>query len=197
MRGTSIIVNAAGAWGDEVARLAGLGGVGLVPMRRTAALVDPPPGAGIHTWPFVIDAAETVYFKPDAGLLLASPADETPLPPHDVQPEELDVAIGIDRLQALAEIPVRSIRRSWAGLRSFVADRNPVVGFDPGSPRFFWFVGQGGYGIQLAPSLAETAAALLLGVALPDTVSAAGIDPSCLSPARACLKADGTGQVCP
>jgi D-arginine dehydrogenase len=181
-----VVVNAAGAWGDEVARLAGVAPVGLQPCRRTALLVDVPPAwAGVAaSWPAVIDIDEQFYFKPDAGLLLLSPADEHPSPPCDVQPEELDVAIAVDRFEQATGASVQRVRRRWAGLRVFSPDRSPVVGFDPAAPGFFWLVGQGGYGIQTAPALGRVAACLATGRALPEDVSDQGVTPAVLSRSR-------------
>jgi D-arginine dehydrogenase len=179
-----VVINAAGAWADEVARLFGAAPVGLQPLRRTALLVDPPTGCDVGRWPAVIDADEEFYFKPDAGKLLLSPADETLVPPGDVQPEELDIAIGVDRVQAALALEVRRVNHSWAGLRSFAPDRVPVVGFDPVAPGFFWCAGQGGYGIQTAPAMARTAAALALGREAPEDVRAEGLETAHLSPAR-------------
>jgi D-arginine dehydrogenase len=179
-----VVVNAAGAWADEVAELAGARPIGLQPMRRTALLVDPPEGVRVDNWPMVIDVEETFYFKPDAGLLLLSPADETPSPPCDAQPEALDVAVAIDRVQTATTLEVRRVRHRWAGLRSFVADRAPVAGWDREAAGFFWLAGQGGYGIQTAPAMARTAAALLQNEALPGDLVDAGVDPRALSPER-------------
>ena len=177
-----IVVNAAGAWADAIATTAGTAPLGIQPCRRTAVLVEPPLGLSPDTWPMVIDAEETFYIKPDAGLLLISPADETPLAPCDVQPEELDVAVAIDRVEHATTLKVSRIRKRWAGLRSFAPDRSPVIGFDPVLPNFFWLAGQGGYGIQTAPAAAKIAAALVSG----DSVFAASpdIDLSDLSPRR-------------
>lgn len=179
-----VVVNAAGAWADEVAGLAGLPAVGLVPKRRTAIVVAPPPGTDVHAWPLTIDVEESGYFKPDAGKLLVSPADETPVPPCDVQPDELDIAIAIDRLMRVTTIQPRHIERKWAGLRSFVADKTPVVGFDPLADGFFWLAGQGGYGIQTAEGMAKTAAALIATGAMPAEIAALGLDAATLGPAR-------------
>ena len=179
-----IIVNAAGAWADAVAALAGLPPVGLVPKRRTALIVAPPPGVDIAAWPLTIDAAETGYFKPESGKLLLSPADETPVPPSDVQPDELDIAIAVDRLVERTTIEVTHVERKWAGLRSFVADKTPAVGFDPLASGFFWLAGQGGYGIQAAEGLARSAAMLIGTGRLPPDIAAAGLAPSMLSPGR-------------
>jgi D-arginine dehydrogenase len=133
-----VVVNAAGAWCDQIAELAGARTVGLVPKRRTVITFDPPADQSIEAWPLAVGIAEDFYFKPDAGRLLGSPADETPMAPCDVQPEELDVAIAVDRIQAMAALEIKRIHNKWAGLRSFVADKSPVVGFDsagrPGGP---------------------------------------------------------------
>jgi len=173
-----VVVDAAGAWADEVAGLAGLPPVGLQPKRRTAMIVPAPAGLDIGHWPMVIDAEETGYFKPDAGKLLISPADETPVPPCDVQPEELDVAIAVDRLMRATTITVDRVERKWAGLRSFVADHTPVNGFDPLADGFFWLAGQGGYGIMTAEGMAKTAAALIAGGTPPDGISADRLGPA-------------------
>jgi D-arginine dehydrogenase len=180
----AVLVNAAGAWADEIGSLAGAAPIGLRPLRRTAVLVDPPPGCDSGRWPMVIDADEDFYFKPDAGRLLVSPADETPAPPGDVQPEELDIALAIDRLQRAAEIPVRRVFRAWAGLRSFVADRSPVVGFDSKIDDLFWLAGQGGYGIQTAPAMAELAASLCRSTGIPAALVARGVSEASLAPGR-------------
>ncbi|MBE0472774.1 FAD-binding oxidoreductase [Rhodoferax sp.] len=170
-----ILVNAAGAWCDELAQQAGIRPVGLVPMRRTAFTCEVPASAQIQDWPLVIDAGETFYFKPEAGLLLVSPANADPVPAQDVQPEELDVAIAVDRLEAATTLHIRRVRRKWAGLRSFVADKTPVVGFAPDAPGFFWLAGQGGYGIQTAPAMGELAAALVRGLPVPPVMQALGL----------------------
>ena len=179
-----VVVNAAGAWGDEIGVLAGARPVGLMPKRRTAVLFDPAPAADVHVWPIIIDADEQFYFKPDAGRLLGSPADETASPPCDAQPEEIDVAIAVDRIERAANFRVQRVLRKWAGLRSFVADKSPVVGFDQELPGFFWLVAQGGYGIQTAPALARIAAALACGAEIPEDLRRLGVAAENLSPAR-------------
>ncbi|MGY9056657.1 MAG: NAD(P)/FAD-dependent oxidoreductase [Alphaproteobacteria bacterium] len=183
-----IVVNAAGAWADTVGQMAGCHPVGCIPKRRTAFLFAPPEGVDISTWPLTVDVDETFYFKPEAGVLMGSPADETPVEPHDAFPEELDIAIGIDRIQTASTLPIRSIRHRWAGLRSFVADKTPVAGYDPAQEGFFWLCGQGGYGIQTAPGLGASAAALVLGEDLPANVRDLGLDAATLSADRASLK---------
>ena len=179
-----ILVNAAGAWCDEVAQLAGVRPVGLVPMRRTAFTCEVPASARIQDWPLVIDAGETFYFKPEAGLLLVSPANADPVQAQDVQPEELDVAIAVDRLEAATTLQIRQVRRKWAGLRSFVADKTPVVGFAPDAPGFFWLAGQGGYGIQTAPAMGELAAALVRDLSGPPAMAALGVRQEALAASR-------------
>lgn len=179
-----VVVNAAGAWADEIAKLAGVPTIGLVPKRRTALIVAAPAGIEIGAWPMVVDVQEQFYMKPDAGRLLVSPADETPSPPCDAQPEELDIAICVDRIQTAFEIEIKHIGNKWAGLRSFVADKVPVAGYDPAVPDFFWLAGQGGYGIQSAPALARTAAALVRGQPLPGDVADQGLEASALAVER-------------
>ena len=180
----SVVVNAAGAWADKVAAMAAVAPVGLQPLKRTAFLVDEPAGVSARDWPAVIDTDEAFYFKPESGRILVSPADETPSEPCDAWPEDLDIAECVERLQAAADIPVRRIVRSWAGLRSFVADRAPVIGYDPLEPGFFWLAGQGGYGVQTSPAAGRVAAALALGEAMPADVDSLGLWASSLSPAR-------------
>jgi D-arginine dehydrogenase len=179
-----LVVNAAGAWADEVAALAGLAPLGLQPLRRTAVLVDVPEGLDASHWPAVIAVDESQYFKPDAGLLLVSAADETPSPPCDAQPEELDVAIAIDRFETLTGRPVRRVRHQWAGLRVFSPDRTPVLGFEPAAPGFFWCAGQGGYGIQTSPAMGRATAALAMGLPLPADLADLGVEAAHLSPLR-------------
>jgi D-arginine dehydrogenase len=179
-----IVVNAAGAWADVVAGLAGLPPIGLVPKRRTALTIAPPSDIDTSRWPMTLDVGESFYFKPDAGRLLVSPADETPIAPCDVQPDELDVAIAIDRLMRATTIEVTRIDRKWAGLRSFVADKTTVCGFDPLAEGFFWLAGQGGYGIQTAEGMARCAVSLIDGKGLPPGITAKGVDAATLSPAR-------------
>lgn len=174
-----VVVNAAGAWADAVAALAGVAPIGLTPLRRTAFLIAAPEGSA--EWPLVNDVDEAFYFKPDAGRLFVSPGDATPSPPMDAWPDDLDVATGAARLEAATTIAVRRVLHAWAGLRTFAPDRNPVVGMEGG---FFWLAGQGGYGIKTAPALSRMAAGLILHGRLPDDIAAAGIDPAALSPAR-------------
>jgi D-arginine dehydrogenase len=159
-----IVVNAAGAWADAVAALAGARPRGLQPLRRTMAVldIDPPPPADL---PVVMDAAGRFYFKPDGGRLWLSPHDETPDVAHDVRPDELDLAMVIDRFEQATMVRVKRLANSWAGLRTFAPDRLPVFGWDGAVDGFFWCAGQGGFGIQTAPAAGALCAALLLGEA--------------------------------
>ena len=183
-----IVVNAAGAWGDEIARAAGVAPVGLRPLRRTAMVIDTPSGLRPDDWPAAIAVDESFYFRPESGRLLLSPADETPSEPCDAQPDEWDVAVAVDHFERAVGMPVARVLRRWAGLRVFTDDRTPVAGFAPGAPGFFWFVGQGGYGIQMAEGLAGAGAALACNETLPDSLLAHGVNVDELSPARASLR---------
>lgn len=156
-----VVVNAAGAWADQIGILAGAAPLGLEPRRRTALLLDT--GLNVSGWPLMHRAQEGLYFKPEGGLLMVSPADEHPVEPCDAQPEELDIAIAVDRFQETTTLEVKRLTRTWAGLRSFLADEVPAVGFDPRVENFFWLAGQGGFGLQTAPGLSEMAAGLLRG----------------------------------
>ena len=180
------IVNAGGAWADEVAALAGLAPLGLIPKLRTAALVPVPPAISVAKFPLVIDIAEQFYFKPDAGDLLVSPADETPVQPSDVQPDEFDIAVAIDRIEQVTTLQINRVKHRWAGLRTFAPDKTPVVGWDHRAKGFFWLAGQGGYGIQTAPALSELAAACVLGREVPAQLLSHGVDASALHPRRLC-----------
>lgn len=162
-----ILVNAAGAWADQLASSAGIKTIGLSPKRRTAILIDPPNGADIESWPMVTDIDDEFYVKPEGGALLVSPADETPSHPTDAQPEDLDIALAADRYEKLTGLSVKKINHSWSGLRSFVRDHDPVLGFDPDCRGFFWLAGQGGFGIMTAPGAAQLASALIKGQTLP------------------------------
>ena len=172
-----ILVNAAGAWADGVAAMAGAVPLGIRPFRRTVAQVRVSPDAPADL-PLVLDLGERFYFKPETGRLWLSPHDETPSKPCDAAPEEIDVATAIARLEAVVDWRVERVEHRWAGLRSFAPDRLPVYGFDQRLPGFFWFAGQGGFGIQTAPAAAELAARLLRGDAPGE------IDPLRYSPAR-------------
>ena len=177
-----LLVNAAGAWASEVAAMAGAMRIAITPYRRTIAQLATDPAMAADM-PLVMDALGRFYFKPEAGgRLWLSPHDESAVEPHDVAPEELDVAIAIDRFEQAVDWRVVRRERAWAGLRSFALDRLPVYGFDAKAPGFFWFAGQGGFGIQTAPAAAMVAASVLLAAPLPELV--AGIDPERYSPTR-------------
>jgi D-arginine dehydrogenase len=178
------IIDAAGAWADVLGGLAGCVPVGLVPKRRTAFTFDSPPGVDISKLPMVIDFDETWYIKPEVGQFLASPADETPSEPCDAQPEEMDVAIAVDRIETGTTLQIRRIKNKWAGLRSFVSDKNLVAGYDPKVEGFFWLAGQGGYGIQTGYAAGQLAASLALGKGLPKDVADLGVTEAALSPGR-------------
>jgi D-arginine dehydrogenase len=179
-----IVVNAAGAWADEIGKLAGAISVGLQPRKRTACLLKPPPGYTVQDWPMLADAEEQFYLKPDAGMLLLSPADETPCDPSDVQPDDMDIAIAVDRIERATTLDVTRVTHTWSGIRSFVADRSPVVGYDPAQPGFFWHAALGGYGIQTAPALSRAAAALVMGKSIDEDVLSFGVTEAALSPSR-------------
>ena len=178
------MVNAAGAWADVAGALFGARPIGLEPRRRSAFTFRAPAGVDVSNWPMVADVDETWYFKPDAGQLLGSPANVDLVAPHDVQPEELDIAIGIDRLQTATTLEIRRPSATWAGLRSFVRDGEIVIGFDDACPGFFWLAAQGGYGIQSAAGASALAASLIEGAPLPDDLRAAGVDPAVVQPSR-------------
>jgi D-arginine dehydrogenase len=179
-----VLVNAAGAWVDQIAALAGVAPIGLQPRRRSAFLFAPPENLDTTLWPLTIGVAEDWYFKPDAGLLLGSPANADPVPPHDVQAEELDVATGIFNIEQVTTLSIRRPSHTWAGLRSFVVDGDLVGGFDPQQPGFFWIAAQGGYGIQTSPAMGESCAALLRGQPIPAPLSDFGFSAAMLSPRR-------------
>ncbi|HMN21606.1 MAG TPA: FAD-binding oxidoreductase [Ottowia sp.] len=179
-----VVVDAAGAWADEVAALFGAAPVGLQPRRRSAFTFRAPPGVDVAPWPMVADVDEHWYFKPDAGQLLGSPANADPVTPHDVQPEEFDIALGIHHIQEATTLAIERPSATWAGLRSFVPDGEIVIGFDDACPGFFWLAGQGGYGIQSAAGASTLAASLLRGQALPAELVRHGVDPDVVSPLR-------------
>lgn len=182
-----LLLNAAGAWVDQVAALAGVAPLGLVPKRRSAFVFEPPADLDCARWPFIGDLDETFYFKPDAGQLLGSAVNADPTHPHDVQPEELDIALGIHHIEQATTLSIRRPTQTWAGLRSFVADGDLVGGFAPDAPGFFWVAAQGGYGIQTSAAMGEACAHLALGRALPARLQDAGLTPAMLSPGRASL----------
>lgn len=178
-RSCDVVVDAAGAWGDVVAVAAGVRPVGLAPLRRT--LFTSPVDRPMAGWPLVAHADWHFYFKPEGDQVLVSPADETPSDPCDARPEEADVARAIEAVNEATDLGLRSVRASWAGLRTFTPDRSPVAGCRADEPGFAWSVGQGGYGIQMAPALARTAAALALGEPVPEDI---GVEAAALSPDR-------------
>ena len=177
-----VVVDAAGAWADVVAERCGIRPVGLQPMRRTAFMV--PGSAASSAWPLVAEVRHRWYFKPDGEQVLCSLADETPSDPCDARPEELDVALAIDRINTATTLDIRHVRSSWAGLRTFAPDRSMVIGPDPEVPEFVWLAGQGGTGIQTAPAAGRLAAAVALGEAIPDDLLSTGCDVAALSPQR-------------
>ena len=180
----AVVVNAGGAWCDRLGRLAGARPIGLRPLRRTAITFDPPQDSDFRSWPCVIDADEQFYFKPEGGQLLASPCDETPSEPCDASAEDYEVALAADRVQRATTVEIRHIRHRWAGLRSFVADRSPVIGMDPERQGFFWLAGQGGFGIMTSPAAARAAAGLIVSGSLPEDLLALGLAPEQLSVER-------------
>ena len=179
-----VVVNAAGAWCDELGRLAGVRPIGLRPLRRTAITFDGPKDTDTRSWPLVIDADEDFYFKPEGAQLLASPCDETPSEPCDASAEDYDVALAADHVQRATTLEIRHIRNRWAGLRSFVADRSIVIGMDAERTGFFWLGGQGGFGIMTSPAAARATAGLIVNGSLPEDLKAIGLTPEMLSPER-------------
>lgn len=182
----AVIVNAAGAWADAVAQGCGVRPLGIQPRRRSAFTFDAPAGVATAGWPVVagLDEEQGWYFKPDAGRLLGSPANADPCMPHDVRPEELDIATGIARIEAATTLTIRRPASTWAGLRSFAPDGELVIGADADSPRFFWLAGQGGYGIQSAAGASLLAASLLTAQPLPDELAAQSVRPRVMAPER-------------
>jgi D-arginine dehydrogenase len=181
---TPTLINASGAWGDVVAKLAGVDPVGLVPKRRSIGVVPVIGYEGFEKWPMVTDCAETWYAKAQSGKLIVSSADATPVDPHDAYADDMAIAEGVERMMNATTFEVTHLDHSWGGLRSFVADGCPVVGFDPYTEGFFWLVGQGGYGIQSSPALSRVAAALAQRQTLPDDILAAGLDITHIHPER-------------
>ena len=182
-----VLINAAGAWCDAIAALAGVAPIGLVPKRRTAFTFAPPAGVDTAHWPLLLAADESFYMKPDAGALLASPVNADPTVPQDVQPEELDIALGLHAIETWTTLSPRPTH-TWAGLRSFVADGDLVGGFDANAPGFFWCAAQGGYGIQTSAAMGEACAALTRGLPLPAHIADSGLTAAMLSPARTTLR---------
>lgn len=179
---TDAIVNAAGAWGDDVAGLAGVDPVGLQPMRRTAFMV---PGSDDYSaWPMVVDVGHRFYFKPDGGQILCSLAEENPSEPTDPRPRMEDIALAIDRINEATTLGIRTVNSEWTGLRTFAPDRELVVGEDPTAAGFYWLVGQGGTGILTSPGYGALIASLVMKGPLPDELVAAGVDPLLTDPRR-------------
>ncbi|GAB3097415.1 FAD-binding oxidoreductase [Aestuariicella hydrocarbonica] len=187
VRGT-VLVNAAGAWVDQIAQLAGVSAVGIEPRRRSAFIFEAPANIDCSQWPMTIGIEENWYFKPDAGALLGSPANADPVEPHDVVAEELDIATAIYFIEQNTKLRIRRPRHTWAGLRSFVADGEPVCGFDQGHTDFFWAAALGGYGIQSAPAFGRLCACLILGKGVPEDIQAQGLDLRKVSPQRSGLR---------
>lgn len=180
-----ILVNAAGAWADAIAQMAGARPLGIQPRRRTVISFAAPEGADVSRWPFTKTVGEGFYVLPEGrGQLLASSMDQTPSDPCDAAPEELDKAIAADRVEQGTTLPIRRISHSWAGLRSFAPDELPVIGAAADAPGFIWVAGQGGAGFQTAPALSRIAAAAVLGLPFPEDAKAAGLSAETFSPAR-------------
>ena len=179
-----VIINAAGAWADKIGAMAGAQSLGLQPKRRAAFIFAGPEGVDIHQWPMLVSLDESFYMKPDAGMFLGSPANADPVEPHDVQPEELDIAMGIYQIEEATTLTIRRPTRTWAGLRSFVADGDLLSGFDAQVPGLFWVAAQGGYGIQTSPAMGQASAALVRGLPLPEQLRQFGLSSNMLAPAR-------------
>ena len=180
----TIIVNAAGAWGDVVAKLCGAAPVGLIPKRRSIGVVPMPDGMDFARWPMVTDVGETWYAKPQSGKLIVSSADATPVEPHDAYADDMAIAEGIDRMMTATTIEVERLDHSWGGLRTFAPDGSPVVGFDQHTEGFFWLVGQGGYGIQSSPGLSATAADMARGLPIAKAIIDMGLNRADIAPER-------------
>ncbi|OJU18930.1 MULTISPECIES: FAD-dependent oxidoreductase [unclassified Sphingomonas] len=179
-----VLINAAGAWCDEIARLAGVAPLGLQPLRRTIIVFDAPAELDVRDWPFTKTAVDDFYMLPESGRLLACPVDEVPSDPGDAQPEEYDIALAASKVEEYTSVPIRRISHSWAGLRTFTHDRVPVAGFAPDASGFFWLAGQGGYGLQTAPAMSAITEALIAGTAWPEMLTEWGVTPQAMSPER-------------
>lgn len=179
-----VLINAAGAWADKLGELAGARPLGLQPKRRAAFIFEGPADLDSHSWPMLVSLDESFYMKPDAGMLLGSPCNADPVEPHDVQPEELDIALGIYQIEEATCLTIRRPFRTWAGLRSFVADGDLVAGFDPQVSGLFWVAAQGGYGIQTSPAMGQASAALVRGEDLSEELRSFGLSAAQLSPSR-------------
>jgi D-arginine dehydrogenase len=179
-----LLVNAAGAWADRIAELAGVRPLGLTPKRRTIIVVDPPAGMDVRSWPFTKTAVDEFYMLPEAGQILASPVDEVPDEPGDAQPEEYDLALAAWRLEEYTTLSVSRIAHRWAGLRTFAPDRVPTAGFAPDAPGFFWLAGQGGYGLQTAPAMAAIVESLVTRAEWAPDLLELGVLPERIRPER-------------
>jgi D-arginine dehydrogenase len=179
-----VLVNAAGAWADEVAATAGVRPLGLMPKRRTIISFDPPEGLDVADWPFTKTAVDDFYMLPESGRLLASPVDEVDSHPVDAQPEDYDLALAAWKVEEYTNLNVPRIGHSWAGLRTFTRDRTPTAGFAPDAEGFFWLAGQGGYGLQTAPAMSDAVQALITGSAWPEELATLGVTPDRIGPAR-------------
>lgn len=179
-----VVVNAAGAWASAVGALAGAAPLRLSPLRRSAALISGPEGVDVRAWPAVSSLQKSFYFKPEGGELMVSPADETPFDACDAYPDDYDLAVGIARAEECADLKVQRINSSWAGLRTFSDDGQPIYGFDPTVPGFYWCAGQGGTGFQTAAGGAAWCAAEILGIAPPEAVMAQPFDTAAFRPER-------------
>lgn len=179
-----IVVNAAGAWADHVAALAGIAPIGLQPRRRTIIVFDPPEGVDVRNWPFIKTPGDVFYILPQGNRLLACPNDETDTPPCDAQPEDYDIALAAHLVEEFTTLPPPRLTGRWAGLRSFVKDRMPVAGFAPDAPGFFWLAGQGGFGLQTSPAMSALAEALVTGSDWPSGLAELGVTPEAVRPER-------------
>ena len=177
-----VVVNAAGAWSDVIAVQAGVEPRGLQPMRRTAFAFEP--DRDTLGWPMVVDVDESFYFKPERTVVMGSLCEETPMPPHDVKPEEVDVALAIDRIQGATDLTITHVKRTWAGLRTFAPDRDPIIGFDGSADGFYWLAGQGGFGIMTSPAMGRIAAGQILDGEIPRDLTRLGLTSDALSPTR-------------
>jgi D-arginine dehydrogenase len=179
-----VIVNAAGAWVDEIAQLANVKPLGISPLRRTAILVDAPQELELAAWPMVVQYEEEFYFKPEAGKVMISAANEDLSPPCDAQPEELEIAYAAHYGAEATTLDIARVESSWAGLRNFVHDRSPVIGFAQDSPGFFWLAGQGGFGIQTCPAAGRLVASLVLHGEIPEELAPHQLNTRMLGPGR-------------
>lgn len=174
----AILVNAAGSWADEVARLAGVAPLGLEPKRRTIITFDAPVGTDLDELPFAKTVGDELYFAPESGRLFASPMDEVPSDPCDAQPDEYEVALAAHRMEERTVVKVERIHSRWAGLRTFTPDRHPAAGFAKDAEGFFWLAGQGGFGLQTSPAMSRIAASLTFGTSWPAMdISAGDLNP--------------------